>query len=176
MTHKRIEGEALARRLVETLGQRSQTVAAAESCTAGLVADLFGRVPGASRVFWGSFVTYTVDAKLKLLGLDSGELERHGPVSGETARAMALGALEKSGADYAVAVTGLAGPGGDGWGSGTAAPVGTVWIAVVDRGRVPRAYRFGFQGPRNGIRKEAALEALRILAKHAGSDGFSSPA
>jgi PncC family amidohydrolase len=159
-------GEALARRLIETLGRRSQTVAAAESCTAGLVADLFARIPGASGVLWGSFVTYTVDAKLKILGLDRRELERRGPVSRETACAMALGALEKSGADYAVAVTGLAGPGGD----GTAVPVGTVWIAAVDRGRIPRAYMFRFKGLRNEIREKAALGALKILAKHAGID------
>jgi PncC family amidohydrolase len=147
-------------------------VAAAESCTAGLVADLFARIPGASRVFWGSLVTYTVDAKVKILGLDRGELERHGPVSGETACAMALGALEKSGADYALAVTGLAGPGGD----GTAVPVGTVWIAVVGRNRIPAAYVFNFKGLRNEIREKAALEALKILSKHAGSNGFPSPA
>lgn len=165
-------GEFLARCLTETLGRRSQTVAAAESCTAGLVADLFARIPGASRVFWGSLVTYTVDAKVKLLGLDRRELERNGPVSGETVRAMALGALEKSGADYAVAVTGLAGPGGD----GTAVPVGTVWIAAVGRDRIPAAYMFNFTGLRNEIREKAALEALKILSKHAGSNGFPSPA
>jgi PncC family amidohydrolase len=147
-------------------------VAAAESCTAGLVADLFARIPGASRVFWGSFVTYSVDAKVKVLGLDLRELERNGPVSGETVRAMALGALDKSGADYAVAVTGLAGPGGD----GTAAPVGTVWIAAVGRDRIPAAFKFNFRGSRNGIRKKAALEALKVLSKHAGSNGFPSPA
>jgi PncC family amidohydrolase len=157
---------------VESLDRRSRTVAAAESCTAGLVADLFARIPGASRVFWGSLVTYTVDAKLKILGLDRRELERSGPVSRETACAMALGVLEKSGADYAVAVTGLAGPGGD----GTAAPVGTVWIALADRDRVPQACMFNFKGSRNEIREKAALEALKILAKHAGSDEFPFPA
>jgi PncC family amidohydrolase len=165
-------GEALARRLTEILSRRSQTVAAAESCTAGLVADLFARIPGASRVFWGSLVTYTVDAKLKILGLDRRELERSGPVSRETVCAMALGVLERSGADYAVAVTGLAGPGGD----GTAVPVGTVWIAAAGRDRIPRASMFNFKGPRNEIRAKAALEALKILAIHAGSNGFPSPA
>jgi PncC family amidohydrolase len=162
----------LARRLVEALSRRSQTVAAAESCTAGLVADLFARIPGASQVFWGSLVTYTVDAKVKILGLDKGELERYGPVSRETVCAMALGALEKSGADYSVAVSGLAGPGGD----GTAVPVGTVWIAVLGRDRAPRACKFSFKGPRNEIREKAALEALRILSKQAGINGFPFPA
>ncbi|MDR1971546.1 MAG: CinA family protein [Treponema sp.] len=163
-----IRGEALAGQVVEDLSRQSQTAAAAESCTAGLVADLFARIPGASRVFWGSFVTYMADAKVKLLGLDRRELELHGPVSRETACAMALGALEKSGADYAVAVTGLAGPGGD----GTPVPVGTVWIAAVGRDRMPRVSVFCFKGPRNQIRAEAALEALKVLSalsKHAGS-------
>jgi PncC family amidohydrolase len=153
-----------ARQLVETLARRSQTAAAAESCTAGLVADQFARVPGASQVFWGSFVTYTVDAKVKVLGLDRRELERYGPVSRETACAMALGALEKSGADYAVAVTGLAGPGGD----GTAVPVGTVWIAAAASDRIAQARRFNFEGSRNEIREKAALEALKFLVDHAG--------
>jgi PncC family amidohydrolase len=154
-------GELVARRLVEILGGRSQTVAAAESCTAGLVADLFARIPGASRVFWGSFVTYMVDAKVRILGLDPQQVERCGPVSRKTACDMALGALEKSGADYAVAVTGLAGPGGD----GTAVSVGTVWIAVTGRDRVGNAYLFHFEGSRKEIREQAALEALEALSK-----------
>jgi PncC family amidohydrolase len=132
---------------------------AAESCTAGMVADLVARIPGASRVLWGSYVTYMADAKLRALGLDAAELEKFGPVSRETACAMALGALDRSGADYAVAVTGLAGPGGD----GTAVPVGTVWIATAGRGRAPLARRFHFGGARNEIRKRAAREALEAL-------------
>ncbi|MDR0400358.1 MAG: nicotinamide-nucleotide amidohydrolase family protein [Treponema sp.] len=164
-------GEALVRQLTETLSRRSQTAAAAESCTAGLVADLFARLPGASRVFWGSLVTYTVDAKVKILGLDRRELERCGPVSRETACAMALGVLEKSGADFAVAVTGLAGPDGD----GTAVPVGTVWIAVAGRDRIPQARMFSFKGLRNEIREKAALEALKFLSRHAGHTVLSPP-
>jgi PncC family amidohydrolase len=134
-------------------------MAAAESCTAGLVADLVARVPGASAVFWGSFVTYMVDAKVKILGLDPTLVERFGPVSRETACAMALGAREKSGADYAVAVTGLAGPGGD----GTDVPVGTVWIATAGRDRAPEAQVFCFEGSRNTIRDNAAARALDVL-------------
>jgi PncC family amidohydrolase len=134
---------------------------AAESCTAGMVADLVARIPGASRVLWGSFVTYTADAKLRVLGLDPRELEEFGPVSRETARAMALGALDKSGADYAVAVTGLAGPGGD----GTPVPVGTVWIAVADREQAPGVHGFHFRGARNEIRERAARESLEALLK-----------
>ncbi|MDR1444777.1 MAG: nicotinamide-nucleotide amidohydrolase family protein [Treponema sp.] len=155
------QAEAAARRLVETLARRSQTMTAAESCTAGLTADLVARIPGASRVLWGAFVTYTVDAKVRMLGLDPRNLEKFGPVSRETACAMALGALDKSGADYAVAVTGLAGPGGD----GTQVPVGTVWIAAAGRGRAPQAHVFHFEGSRNGIRERAAREALEVILK-----------
>jgi PncC family amidohydrolase len=134
---------------------------AAESCTAGLVADLVAQIPGASGVLWGSFVTYMVDAKIRVLGLDTAEIERFGPVSRETACAMALGALDRSGADYAVAVTGLAGPGGDGSG----VPVGTVWIATAEREGAPLAHSVHLEGTRDGIRRRAAREALEALLK-----------
>jgi PncC family amidohydrolase len=147
--------------LVEKLAAASLTVAAAESCTAGLVADLFASVPGASRVFWGSFVSYTVDAKVLMLGLDRQRVETCGPVSRETACAMAEGALVKSGAGLAVAVTGLAGPGGD----GTPVPVGTVWIATAVRGGETRAEIFHFRDSRNDIRNRAAACALEALLK-----------
>jgi PncC family amidohydrolase len=153
--------EAVARRLVEILNSRSQTVVAAESCTAGMVADMIARIPGASRVLWGSFVTYMVDAKVKILGLDPHAVEQFGPVSRETACAMARGALEKSGVDCAVAVTGLAGPDGD----GTAVPVGTVWIATAGRDWIPQAHEFHFEGSRNGIREHAARKALEVLSE-----------
>ncbi|MDR0732306.1 MAG: CinA family protein [Treponema sp.] len=161
-----VESGFPARPLVEALLRCSGTMAAAESCTAGMVADLVARIPGASRVLWGSFVTYMVDAKVKALGLDAGELEKFGPVSRETACAMALGALDRSGADYAVAVTGLAGPGGgEPNGFGTVVPVGTVWIATVDRERVPQACEFHFEGARNEIRTRAARASLEALLK-----------
>jgi PncC family amidohydrolase len=93
--------------------QRPITVALAESCTAGMVSNLLGSFPGASRVLWGSFVCYTKEAKISMLGIDGGELDAHGLVSAETARAMAEKTLEKSGADVAASVTGLAGPAQD---------------------------------------------------------------
>jgi PncC family amidohydrolase len=136
-------------------------MAVAESCTGGLVADLLTRVPGASRVFWGAFVSYTVKAKVKMLGLDEEFVKRYGAVSGETARAMARGALERSGADMAVSVTGLAGPDGD----GTPTPVGTVWIGTAVRGREPEAVLFYYAGFRNEVRISAAKDALEELIK-----------
>jgi PncC family amidohydrolase len=152
-----------ARELAGFLAAKSLTLAAAESCTAGLVADALARIPGASNVFWGSFVCYTAEAKTKMLGIDGAFLRRYGLVSGETSRAMAAGALEKSGADCAVSVTGLAGPGGDGSG----VSVGTVWIGAAVKGApAARAAAFHFTGcRRNRLRKRAARQAIREITK-----------
>jgi PncC family amidohydrolase len=147
--------------LVNTLKKISKTVAAAESCTSGLAADILARVPGASKVFWGSFVTYTVDAKVKMLGIDRSLIEKYGAVSRETACAMVKGALEKSGADYAFSITGLAGPEGD----GSPLPVGTVWIGLGAKDGVPYAEEFHFSGLRNEVRISAALKAVEEMLK-----------
>jgi PncC family amidohydrolase len=155
------EAGSKAELLIQKLAASSLTLAAAESCTAGLVADLLARVPGASRVFWGSFVCYTPQAKVKMLGLEEESLNRYGAVSRETACAMAKGALVKSGAGMAVSVTGLAGPGGD----GTATPVGTVWIGTMVRGKEPEAAVFRYSGSRNEVRVSAAEDALEELIK-----------
>jgi PncC family amidohydrolase len=132
----------------------------AESCTGGLAADLIARIPGASRVLWGSFVAYTPAAKAGMLGLDPRLLEQYGAVSRETACALAEGALEKSGVHLAAAVTGLAGPAGD----GSAVPVGTVWIATAIRGAAA-ARAFHFQGSRNEVRIFAAAAVLEEALK-----------
>jgi len=143
--------EETARQLVESLTKKRLTLALAESCTAGLVADLLARTSGASAALWGSFVCYTPEAKQRMLGLDGGFLEQHGLVSRETARAMAIHALERAGVSIAAAVTGIAGPLGDGSGI----PVGTVWIAVAWRGNC-REKELHFQGTRAAIRIQAA--------------------
>jgi PncC family amidohydrolase len=148
--------------VVRLLRDKGLTLALAESCTAGLVADSIAGIPGASNVFWGSFVTYRVEAKAAMLGIDRTMIERYGVVSGETARMMAEGALEKSGADISVSVTGLAGPDGDGRGT----PVGTVWMAVAVRenaGQRVRVEHFCYRGGRAAVRKAAALDVLRLI-------------
>jgi PncC family amidohydrolase len=147
--------------LVAFLTERSLVLAAAESCTAGLVADKIARVPGASKVFWGSFVCYTPQAKIKMLGIESEILDRYGLVSAETAVAMAVGALEKSGADLVLSVTGLAGPEGD----GSDVPVGTVWIGTARKNGPETARGFHFTGSRNELRNKAALEAVNQILK-----------
>jgi PncC family amidohydrolase len=150
--------------LAALLAVKSLHVALAESCTGGLAASDLASIPGASRVLWGSFVTYTADAKAKMLGIKPEFIERCGEVSEETARAMALGAREKSGAEYGLSITGLAGPGGDGSGL----PVGTVWIGLALPDGGVRAECFQYSGERNHIRRAAASDALALLFAAAG--------
>ena len=151
---------ALAEELIRNYSARSLTIALAESCTAGLAADFLARVPGASSVLWGSFVCYTLEAKVSMLELDRGRLARYGLVSRETACDMAVGALEKSGACVSAAVTGLAGPDGD----GSAVPVGTVFAAAATREKgITGVKEFHFSESRNRVRALAALEVLTLL-------------
>ncbi|MCL1814628.1 MAG: CinA family protein [Treponema sp.] len=157
-----------AERLVRLLTERSLYLAAAESCTAGLVADALVQIPGASGCFWGSFVCYTPQAKIQMLGLGKETLNRYGLVSEETARAMAVGALERSGADAAVSVTGLAGGGSAG---AERVPPGTVWIAAALRRDGPElctAAVFHFKGRRNKVRQQAARKALEMIIDFLG--------
>jgi len=160
-------------RLVRFLTGKCLRMATAESCTAGLAAEAIARIPGASACFWGSFVCYAREAKIQMLGIGEKLLAEYGLVSGETARAMALGALEKSGVDATVSVTGLAGPGVDT--AGTAndgiVPVGTVWIATALRSDsanciTVEAAKFHFTGGRNDVRQQAARTALEQLLMH----------
>ncbi|MEQ9462592.1 MAG: CinA family nicotinamide mononucleotide deamidase-related protein [Haliea sp.] len=120
------EGDTqLAARVLELLQVRGETLTTAESCTGGLIASMLTRIPGSSAGFHAGFVTYANDIKTAVLGVQETTLETCGAVSEEVVREMALGALERSGADYAIAVSGIAGPEG-----GTEdKPVGTVWLA-----------------------------------------------
>jgi len=154
--------EALARRVIEENAQAGRTVALAESCTGGLVAAALTEVPGSSAVFDRSFVTYSNAAKREMLGVPSEIIETFGAVSIACVWAMAKGALERSGADVAVAISGVAGPGG----GTTLKPVGTVVFARVTRNseNTPDGELKLFDGPdRAAIRKAAALWALELL-------------
>jgi PncC family amidohydrolase len=149
-----------ATKIVRKLVACSKTLVTAESCTAGLVSAAIAAVPGASKVLWGGFITYTAESKAGMLGVDEAIIRRYGAVSKETTDAMALGALINSIADISVSITGLAGPGGD----GSATPVGTVWIGVAVREEkavslVKRA-DFYFEGSRNEVRLRATEAAL----------------
>lgn len=136
-------------------------LAVAESCTGGLIADRLTDVPGISAVLDRGMVTYSNQAKIELLGVASETLKQFGAVSPQTAEEMALGALEKSNADIAVAVTGIAGPDG-----GTASkPVGLVYMAVADRDGVYSSKHI-FNGNRRRIKETAASTALNLLRLH----------
>src|SRR6266699_6142192 len=119
-----------ARALIDLCRSKTLTIAAAESCTGGLLAATLTEIPGSSDVFDRGFVTYSNDAKQAMLGVPATTLGTFGAVSRETAHAMAQGALARAPADLAVAVTGIAGPGGAMPGK----PVGLVYLAAVSRG------------------------------------------
>jgi nicotinamide-nucleotide amidase len=151
--------EALALEVGEALRRRGQMLTTAESCTGGWVATVITSVPGSSEWFERGFVTYTDAAKIDLLGVDPATIEAHGAVSEATATAMAAGALAASRADVAVAVTGIAGPGG----ATADKPVGTVWLGWGIRGGAPFARHMQFSGERSSVRAQAVDAALRGL-------------
>jgi nicotinamide-nucleotide amidase len=150
----------LSRSLLDLCRMRKLTVATAESCTGGLVAGALTEIPGSSDVIDRAFVTYSNEAKRVMLGVKATTLAAFGAVSKETATAMAVGALERAGVDLAVAITGIAGPGGATPGK----PVGLVHFAVAARdGRIlNRECRFGAIG-RSAVRQRSVVEALRML-------------
>jgi len=152
-----------ARRAIEANRAAGRTIAMAESCTGGLVGAALTEVPGSSDVFLASFVTYADEAKVALLEVNEDVLETFGAVSMPVAWAMAQGALKVSGADVAVAITGVAGPAG----GSPMKPVGTVMFARARRGADPSEIvadqrDFGDLG-RGGVRLQAALCALELL-------------
>ncbi len=140
------------------LADRGLTLAAAESCTGGLLSHRITMVPGSSRYFLGSCVTYSNGAKAAVLGIDPDLIARHGAVSEPVAAAMAGGARRVFGADLAVGITGVAGPGG----GSPSKPVGHVCIAVeTPDGAAVRAYRFF--GDRLNIKEQSCRAALNML-------------
>lgn len=162
------DGSSLEEVVVRLLAGRGLRLATAESCTGGLVASRITDVPGASEVFTHGLVTYANEAKHEMLGVGLDLLERHGAVSEEVVRAMVLGALERTGPDVAVAVTGIAGPGG-----GTVdKPVGTVWLAAAVAGGVVVAERQCHPRGRRDFKTIVSHNALnllrRVLLGHAG--------
>ena len=151
---------ATAERILQAARQRKLKIATAESCTGGLVAGLLTEIPGSSDVVDRAFVTYSNEAKQAMLGVPVRTLERYGAVSRQTASAMARGALANSDADIAVAITGVAGPGG-----GTAKkPVGLVhFYALARDGRkIRRERRYGRIG-RAKVRMRSVAEAAAML-------------
>lgn len=156
------DGRSLPAAVFSLLESRSSTLSVAESCTGGGLGSLLTETPGSSAVFHRGFLTYSNQAKVDLLDVPEDVLKTFGAVSEEVVRAMALGCLKRSGADYACAITGIAGPDG-----GTEEkPVGTVWIAVAAAAAgspVCHARRYHFRGDRQAIRQRSCYSALNQL-------------
>lgn len=158
---------SLARRVIDANRALNRTIAVAESCTGGLVSAALTEIAGSSEVFEAGFVTYSNMLKHDVLGVSDDVLDTFGSVSIATAWAMAQGALTKSGADIAVSITGIAGPGG----GSEMKPVGTVVFARAEKGNdsenvVADLRRFPDEG-RASIRLQAALCALELLLPEA---------
>lgn len=150
-----------AKTLLDRAIARGLTIATAESCTGGMIAAAITDIAGSSAVFGFGFVTYANDAKTALLGVDPLLIASHGAVSAEVAAAMAEGALARSHADRAIAVTGIAGPDG----GSLEKPVGTVWFGLAARSRTTITECRVFPGDRAAIRAATVDHALDMLVE-----------
>ena len=160
--------DVLAAAVIKNFRERGLSLSLAESCTGGMIASALTGVPGASDIFWGSAVTYINSAKEHILGVSSETLERHGAVSEECAREMAEGSRRIYGADLAMSVTGIAGPGG---GSDTK-PVGTVWFGFSSKNGT-EAFRRLFEGDREAVRRQTVEQVLAcLIEKCAAEDAY----
>ncbi|MEJ2693342.1 MAG: nicotinamide-nucleotide amidohydrolase family protein [Candidatus Thiodiazotropha sp.] len=151
----------LTQRCAELLRERHLRLAVAESCTGGWLAKVLTDLPGSSEWFDRGYVTYSNAAKQSMLGVDETTLEREGAVSEATVAAMSRGALRESGADLALAVSGIAGPGG----GSAEKPVGTVCFAWQRRDAAPQVARERFGGDREAVRRQSVRYLLSRLAE-----------
>ena len=149
----------LSHQVGEALGHLGATVTTAESCTGGWIAKVITDVSGSSAWFERGFVTYSNEAKHQMIGVDSGTLETHGAVSEAVVREMAQGALYAAAADYAIAVSGIAGPNG----GSEEKPVGTVWFGFASKLDGTIANCQIFAGDRDAVRRQATEYALQTL-------------
>jgi nicotinamide-nucleotide amidase len=155
--------QTLAQVVGEQLAATGKTLAVAESCTGGLVAKMLTDIPGSSQYFTCGWVTYSNEAKIRDLGVPADLLDTYGAVSEQVARAMARGARHRACADYAIGITGIAGPSG-----GTVnKPLGLVFIGV-DGEKACTAERFQFSRDRHFIRQRAAQTALNMVRLRLG--------
>jgi nicotinamide-nucleotide amidase len=159
-----VDGELmqLSERLGLALKARGATVTAAESCTGGWVAKALTDIAGSSAWFERGFVTYSNEAKSQTIGVSEETLAQHGAVSEPVVVEMAIGALKAARADYAVAISGIAGP--DGGSAGK--PVGTVWFAFASARGEGITRRECFTGDRESVRRQATAYALQTLWQH----------
>jgi len=153
-----VSDQSLAEVVGEELARQGKTIAVAESCTGGLLAKLLTDHPGSSKYFTYGWITYSNEAKISELGVPAELIQQYGAVSEQVARAMAIGARKKAGTDYAISITGIAGPAG-----GTEQkPVGLVYISVDSENGCDTQRCFFYHG-RRFIRLRAAQTVLNIL-------------
>ncbi|WIY54341.1 CinA family protein [Devosia sp. YIM 151766] len=156
----------IGKQIIDILTERQQTIATAESCTGGLVAAALTDIPGASAALYGGYVTYANAAKSRMIHVQSRLIRDYGAVSNQVARAMADGARNTANVDFAVAVTGIAGPDG----GSEKKPVGLVYVAVSSElATVVIEHRFGDLG-REGVRKATVSAALDLVLQVLTSD------
>ena len=144
--------------LANNLSAQNLKVTCAESCTGGLLAANLTRLPGSSAWFDMGFVTYSNEAKQQMLNVNPTTLAHYGAVSEEVVREMALGALIASKADYALSISGIAGPGG----GSEEKPVGLVWFGVASKKRIWAEFKV-FNGDRDQVRAQAVQHAIQLL-------------
>lgn len=160
------DGRPLPEILLDRLRERGERVAVVESCTGGMLGAAITAIPGSSDVVSGGWITYSNEMKSAQVGVPGSLIDAHGAVSREVAEAMAVGGLDRSGAAHALAITGVAGPGG---GSDTK-PVGAVWICRASRrsGAAPEldARRFLMRGGRDAVRQWSVVSAMAMLEMH----------
>lgn len=148
-------------RIAVALMQRRERIGTAESCTGGMIAAACTSLAGSSQWFERGVVSYSNEAKAELLGVPKGLVALHGAVSAEVAEHMARGLLAHAPIDWALSVTGIAGP----TGGSEAKPVGTVWLALVHAGRPARVWREHFSGDRHAVRMQTVRAGLTALCE-----------
>jgi len=147
------------KKLITILKKFNLSISTAESCTGGLISKKITDIDGSSAVFWGSFITYSEDAKVKLLSVNKDLLKSYGAVSKEVVESMASGAILRSGTFCSLSVSGIAGPGG----GSKEKPVGTVWICAALNPDIRKTQKFSFSGNREEVREKAAESALLMV-------------
>ena len=152
-----------AKNLIMILKQKGERVCCAESCTGGMITAALTEIPGSSSVLSRGFVTYSNQSKIDMLGVKLKTLELHGAVSGQTVSEMASGAITASNgeADYAIAVSGVAGPDG----GNKEKPVGLVYICILKKGDVGEIKKYIFRGDRQSVRYQTVIKALDNLTQ-----------
>lgn len=150
---------AATRKLAELMIKMHLKLAIAESCTGGMLSQYITSISGSSRWFECGYITYSNEAKIRLLGIDADVLNEYGAVSDIIAQQMAQGALKNSSADLSVSITGIAGPEG----GSINKPVGSVYIATCENIKMASADLYQFEGDRDAIRKQSTKMAIKVL-------------